>query len=198
MNTKICNKCGIAKSIDNFEYRKDKNSYRNTCKSCRNEERRKKYNADKDKINEKRREKYNENKDKINETRRNKRNQLTPTQKLKRQVYNAICNSYERKGFIRTKSVEEILGRSLDEVVEHLIKNYEHRYKKKYDATEKVCVDHIIPIWTAKTVEELDKCNRCLQLLSEKENHRKGGKMSNEIGKNGKVKYERFDPEWFD
>lgn len=199
MDTKVCNKCGISKTLDNFEFRKDKNSYRNTCKQCRNEAKKQRYNDNKDLINERRREKYNLNKDKINEKRRNKtKNELTPIQKLRKQVYNAICKSYERKGFVRTKSVEGILGRSLDEEIKILVKSYEYEYKKKYDGTEKVCVDHIIPIWTAKNVEELDNCNKCLQLISEEENQRKGGRLSNGVGKNGKVKYVRVPYDWFD
>ena len=214
LEVKICNKCGIEKNINEFEFRKDRNSYRNTCKECRrkaskekyelykdkrNESRRKRYNENKEEINKQRRELYNLNKNEINFRRRAKaKTELTPFQKLKQQVYNAICKSYERKGFVRTKTVEEILGRDLEEYVQRMIDMYEYSYKKPYNEKDKLCVDHIIPIWTARTVEELDDCNRCLQLLPEEENRRKGGKMSNGIGKNGKVIYEYYDPHWFD
>lgn len=209
----MCNKCGSKKSIDDFEFRKDKNSYRNICKECRNKQSRLRYSLNKDKINEKRRNDYNKHKDEINAKRRetysynkdrinvqrknrNKEN-IDPFDKLKKQVYNAICKSYERKGFTRTKSVEELLGMSLDEYVTKMLKLYEYSSKRKWDGKEKLCVDHVIPIWSAETVEELDRCNRALQFLTEVENRRKGGKISNGIGKNGKVIYSYFDPKWF-
>ncbi len=37
METKVCNKCGIEKPIDEFELRADTKKYRNTCKICRKE-----------------------------------------------------------------------------------------------------------------------------------------------------------------
>ena len=33
---KICNTCNVEKSLDDFYFRKDSNSYRNTCKNCFN------------------------------------------------------------------------------------------------------------------------------------------------------------------
>lgn len=35
METKICNKCGVEKTIDNFAFRYDTNKYRNDCKQCK-------------------------------------------------------------------------------------------------------------------------------------------------------------------
>ena len=37
MKTKICIQCGINKSITDFTFRKDSNTYRNHCKKCRSE-----------------------------------------------------------------------------------------------------------------------------------------------------------------
>ena len=51
---------------------------------------------------------------------------------------------------------------------------------------------------TARTQEDVEKLCRSgnLQLLTKEDNHIKGGRMSNGIGKNGKVKYEYYyDPE---
>lgn len=36
ITTKVCSKCKLEKSIDQFYFRKDTNTYRNTCKSCCN------------------------------------------------------------------------------------------------------------------------------------------------------------------
>lgn len=35
METKICNKCGVEKTLDNFAFRYDTNKYRNDCKQCK-------------------------------------------------------------------------------------------------------------------------------------------------------------------
>ena len=106
--------------------------------------------------------------------------------------------SYERKGIKRTKMILEILGHDLDVEVENLLKQYRHKYKKDYDGSEKVHVDHIIPIWMTKTNDDLDKANNTLQLLSASENCRKGGKISNGTYKNGKVKYIYYNPSWYE
>ena len=177
LDYKTCIKCGITKELEQFEFRKDQNSYRNACKECRNIESRKRYAINKDENNRKRRIKYQLNKEMINQKRREtysltkeeinrkRRNKLAnnPIEKLKKQVASTINNSYIRKGFQRTKSIEEILGRSLDEEVALLLKHYKYKYRKEYDSTEKVHVDHIIPIRTAKTIDDVDRCNRCLQ-----------------------------------
>ena len=41
--TKICNKCNVEKEVnkDNFQFRNDTNTYRNTCRECMNINRRK-------------------------------------------------------------------------------------------------------------------------------------------------------------
>ena len=149
-------------------------------------------------INQKRRENYALNKDEKNKKRRSNA-EFDPIKKLKKQVASTIYNSYIRKGFQRMKPVDEILGRSLDEEVERLLKYYKHKYKKEYDGTEQVHVDHIIPLWMAKTVDDVDKCNRCLQLLTAKDNNRKSGKLSNGIGRNGRIKYvSYYDTDMFE
>lgn len=37
MDSKVCKKCNIKKSIDNFNFRKDNNTHRSECKSCKSE-----------------------------------------------------------------------------------------------------------------------------------------------------------------
>ena len=98
METKICDKCGIEKTIDNFYFRKEKNSYRNTCKDCKNKIRREKYQNNKEEINKKRREIYAETKDEYNAKRRNRKNS-NPKSRLREQLINTINHSFERKGF---------------------------------------------------------------------------------------------------
>lgn len=38
MKTKICNKCKLEKTLDNFTFRKDTNNYRSVCHECRRKE----------------------------------------------------------------------------------------------------------------------------------------------------------------
>ena len=98
MYTKICIKCGVEKSVSEYEYRKEKNSYRSVCKECRNEARRKSYQLNINEINKKRRELYNQNKDEINSKRRSKI-ELDPIKKIKNQVSNTIyiCHMKEKE-----------------------------------------------------------------------------------------------------
>lgn len=213
METKTCNKCAIEKTLDGFEYRKDKNSYRNTCKECRNKIKKENYDKNKDEINAKRRKSYAEHRQEHNEKRRKsyaehrqeynekrKQKNTNPIYKLRNQIARTIDRSFERKGFKRNKSIEEILGCSVDEEVENLLFTYRSRYKKEWDGKVAVEIDHIIPLMMARTREEVQ--NLCssgnLQLLTKEDNHIKGGRMSNGIGKNGKVKYEYYyDPEQY-
>ncbi len=208
MDYKICNKCGVEKTLDSFEFRKDKNNYRSTCKECRNKQKREKYQLNKDFINQKRREKYNINKDEINQNRREHYNENKdeyntkrrnrnndPMSRLRIQLMHSINKAYERKGFVRDESYEEILGYPIDNVIDYLLVTYKSNYKKEWDGILKFDIDHIVPIWTAKTEDELKKlCKRGnLQLLTKEENHRKGGKMSN-----GRGKYVYVDKSFFE
>ena len=72
MDKKICIKCEKEKPLSDFEFRKDKNSYRNICRECRNNQRRNRYQLNKEDINEKRRKSYQDNKIEYNTKRRSK------------------------------------------------------------------------------------------------------------------------------
>ena len=198
METKICNKCGIEKELNLFEYRREKNIYRNTCKECRNKIRRDKYKLKKSEINQKRREYYLEHKEEYNLKRKNRNND--PISKLKKQLTHSIDKAYERKGFLREDSYEEILGCSIEKMIDHLLFSYKAHYKKEWDGKVKVEIDHIKPIWPAKSKEQLKKLCKSgnLQLLTKEDNHIKSGKISNGIEKNGKVKYIWFDSDSLD
>ena len=192
MDKKICIKCENEKPLSDFEFRKDKNSYRNICRECRNIQRRIHYQLNKEDINEKRRKFYQDNKIEYNTKRRSKNS--VPMVRLRNRLIRSINKAFERKGFVREESYEEILGCSIEKEIENLLFTYKAHYKKDWDGITQVDIDHIIPIWTAKTKEQVKKlCSRGnLCLLTKEENHRKGGKMANGIGKNGKVKYTYF------
>ena len=190
METKICDKCGIKKTIDNFYFRKEKNSYRNTCKDCKNKIRREKYQNNKEGINKKRREIYAETKDEYNAKRRNRKNS-NPKSRLREQLINTINRSFERKGFERTKSYEELLTCSIGKAVDGLLISYKAMYHKDWDGIVKVHIDHLIPLAMARNVREVEKLchsgNLCL--LTQKDNIRKGSRLNDGIGRNGRMKY---------
>lgn len=206
MNSKVCNKCNLEKNITEFEFQKDKNSYRGVCKECRNLQRRKKYQENKEEILKKKREYYKNNLEKCRSYRKvsKAKNETVistdPKLRLKNQLIGTINNSFTRKGFKKNKNNEEILGCSINEAVEHLLRCYKRNYKKDWDGIIDVEIDHLIPIMHAHNEEQLIKLCRIsnLQLLTKKENHRKGSKVSNGIGKNGRVKYKYFYDDYFD
>lgn len=122
-----------------------------------------------------------------------------PKERLKSQLVRSINHSFERKNIKKTKSTDEILGCKIEEAVERLLWTYKAHYRKEWDGIVKVEIDHIIPIMYAHTEEQMLKLCRIsnLHLLTKEENHRKGGRLSNGIGKNGQVKYEYYYGDFF-
>lgn len=72
-----------------------------------------------------------------------------------------------------------MVGCSLDDLVMHLKQSYKDNYGKEWDETQVVEIDHIIPLCTAKTKDEVIKlCHWTnLQLLTPSDNQRKGKKI---------------------
>lgn len=98
---------------------------------------------------------------------------------FKNRARTKIYQYFYRKGFKKPNHTEDILGCSLLEFKAHLYKTFFDNYGYEYDGIEKVHIDHIIPLATAKTVEEVEKlCHYTnLQLLKPKDNIRKGAKL---------------------
>lgn len=126
--------------------------------------------------------KYNiENREKLSEKakmyQRKRRNDDT-IHKLKMQTRHLIYMCFNKKGNIKSKKTELILGCDLDFFVQYLLKTYKNNYGIDWDGKEKVHIDHIIPLATAKTEEELIKlCNfNNLQLLKAEDNLKKSFK----------------------
>lgn len=188
MKTKICTKCGIAKGKQ--EFRKGR-----ICKKCENEnnkkwnelnkERMKEYQKkyyleNAEKMKERRKENwsnwYNKNKEHIKEYKKNK----TELEKNKDKIRRTIRLSFRRKGFLKSKHTEEIVGITLDELYKYLLKTFKDNYSYEWDGVEKVHIDHIIPLSTANTEKEvMELCHYSnLQLLKAKDNLHKGSKLN--------------------
>lgn len=130
---------------------------------------------------------YEKNKDKLKKyasnyinTKRKKDKKF----KLKMQLRNMIRFSFYRKGKIKSKKTEEIVGISINELYEHLLKTFKENYKYDYN-DEEVEIDHIIPLSVANTEEEI--INLChysnLQLLKKEDNRFKSNKQNWELRK---------------
>lgn len=212
MNIKICTKCGIEKDINNF--RKDKRTkigLQSQCKECEKEYRLKNrekqiiymkqyYKNNKEILSNKNkiyRENHKEEKRKQNklyrETHKKERNIKELKRKEKDNIYKLKCNirgmiknSFRRRGFKKKQKGEEIYGCSVNELIEHLIKTYENNYNEKWDwkYLKNVHVDHIIPLASANTEEDVKKlCHYTnLQLLKSKDNLDKKDKLDWSLG----------------
>lgn len=176
METKVCNRCGIEKNVNSFEYRSDCNNYRNTCKECRNEQRREKYKEDS---------KYKEYRLESNQNRKEKRKKTKTYDikiKIKNQLKRALDKSFARKELKRRKPYEELLCCGIDEAVDYLIDGYAKKYEKDLTINDEVDIDHILSLWSAYKQESIEDlcCYKNLRLLTKRDNHNRKYKITKE------------------
>lgn len=104
-----------------------------------------------------------------------------PIYKLQGNVRNMLNTAFKRKNYKKSKKLKEICGCSIDELINHLIMTYEKNYNLKWDwqYVKDVHIDHIIPLASAKTEEDVIKlCHYSnLQLLKAEDNLKKGSKI---------------------
>ena len=120
-------------------------------------------------------EKENKEKRKVYREKDYFKRQSDPVLKLKGQVRNMLCNSFKKRGLIKSKKLEEIAGCSMDFLINYLYKTFKDNYGYDWDEKEPVHIDHKIPLFIANTEEEVIKlCNYSnLQLLKAKDNLQK-------------------------
>lgn len=198
MEKKICSKCKIEKNINDFgkdSTRKNGLSY--LCKECliikSNDYRKKnktkvltyyseyrKNNKEKMKISRK---KYIiENKEKITKYRTyysNKKRKESDIVRLTENIRRRINHIFTVKKFNKKNKTFEILGCSIDELLNHLEKQFKDGMSWENHGMEGWHVDHIIPLSSANTEEEIYKlCHYSnLQPLWSHENLSKGSKI---------------------
>ena len=253
METKICNKCGVEKDIDDFELRSDTHKYRNTCKDCRkmyskewhkknishikeyletnkeyirerskryyekNKEHLKEYSRDfknknkeyyieygkkyrekhkseaheynkqynlvnNDKIKARKREYHKNNREYENEYAKKRHAIKKTTDKryvLRIRMRNLIKHSFERQGYSKSSHTCEIIGTDYNTFYNYLLNTFYKNYGYEWDGKEDVHIDHIIPLSSASTEEEIIKlCHYTnLQLLKAKDNLDKSDKL---------------------
>ena len=152
--------------------------------------------ANKEKVSEQRREYRTANKEKISATKRKwgqankaKKNTNTarwtrnreakdPIFKLTRVIRAVICMAYKSKGYSKTTKTAKILGCDFEALQLHLINSALNNYGSFIDLPGVYHIDHIIPLASAVTEEDVRRLNHYtnLQLLYAEENMSLGAK----------------------
>lgn len=198
METKICKKCGLEKPIEKFRKwyssLRNKYYYRNKCRECErkqnNEYNREKYNNGGKEIDKKYHDEhkefyreynkkyYQEHKEKINKKRK-ERKWNDRTFYLTINVRKSILNSFGRKSYKKPNKTEKITGLKNEQMTKYLLKTFKNRYGYEWNGVEPVHIDHIVPLATAKTENDVIKlCHYTnLQLLKAEDNLKKGAKL---------------------
>lgn len=146
------------------------------------QQRRKKYREqNKEKIKESKKRYYKENKKSIikkNVEYTRKRKETDSLYAFKQKIRGFILQSFKRKKLDKTDHTSEIIGCSIEELINHLKETFYENYRYAWDEKESVHIDHIIPLKEAKTEDEVIKlCHWSnLQLLKPKDNLEKSCK----------------------
>jgi hypothetical protein len=173
---KKCTVCKIEKDFSEFAKHKcAKDGLHSDCRSCaaeyrkRNREKRRLYNIEytkrkgeewKEKVrayreknradfNRRAREYHKKNRDKIQERHRLKL-ETDPLYKLKRKFYHFIKDSFRRNRFPKTGENRKIIGCDYDFFINYI----ESQFKDGMN-WDNIHIDHIKPLKTAKTIEEV-------------------------------------------
>ena len=205
METKICKKCNVEKSVNDFRIKYEKRFNKSYlypyCKDCekqyfkeyslKNKEKiqeyhkknNKKYNSDKQYHKEYQKRYYEQHKKEMNQNSvkyKNKKRKQDALYKLKEQVRTLVWLAFNNKGFSKSEKTENILGCTFKELHNYLLQTFKNNYGYDYNLNEDVHIDHIIPLKYAKTKEEIIKLNHYtnLQLLKAKDNIEKGDKLN--------------------
>lgn len=189
---KICSKCKISKSFIEFDFNKSNlDGYQYHCKQCRLISR--KNNKDKLKIinknyREKNKEKcnlYSNNYRKINKEYFRKYNQIYRNKKYKTDILFNLAYKLRRRlssalknfNLNKTISLNDYIGCKIEELKLHLESKFVNGMS--WDNRSKWHIDHIVPLSSAATEEEMYKlCHYTnLQPLWAKDNLSKGAKI---------------------
>lgn len=210
INMKKCTKCFEVKDERSFhKCRTCRGGIRNECKQCRNAYRDSKRDRVKsvemakawrlrniDKVI-KYKKSYRERENELSAIRRKKclakhrekdreyakARRSSPMATLENRIRANIGHHFARMSTSKSSKLVSILGCSLDEFREHLEKTFSDNYGDRALIISEVEIDHIIPLSTAKSVDDLYRLNRYtnLQLLTKKDNRAKGCKLNFKI-----------------
>lgn len=194
METKVCSKCGITQKIS--EFRKDitkKDGLRPECKVCvKNYEMLQRSNNP-NLIRDKLKKFYENNPDKRKEYRENYRSRKIEQRKERRNqdpLFNIVnrvrCRIWKYLSvneITKKNKTFEVIGCSQQELKEHLERQFTD--KMTWENRNEWHIDHIIPLSSAKTEEELYKlCHYTnLQPLWAEENLKKSNKIIQQLNR---------------
>lgn len=159
---KICTKCKLNKSLDKFRIRKDRKSgYRSDCKECEY------------KYSQLNRKEY------FNKYQRDRR-KYDLLYKMTWNIRTSISQSFLRTcngKFIKKNKTQEILGCSFEFFLNFISSQFKDGMS--LERLSEIHLDHIIPISSAKTEEEVIKLNHYtnFQPLWASDNFKKGDKI---------------------
>ena len=179
---KKCNRCGEIKPIENFNKNKTtRDGYQGYCRICTAKYHREYRQRHPDRVkatqerwnrSEKAKESYRKYDAVHREQRReyHRRRQIVnrkaisayrlnklhtdPQYYFKQRVRQCIRDSVGRLGLKKSKKTEEIVGLSFDKFKEYLLETWEKNYGKPWNG-EPYHIDHIVPLATAKTEEDI-------------------------------------------
>jgi hypothetical protein len=129
---------------------------------------------------------YAKNRDKIiadGYEHKKKRLKTDTIYKYKEQIRHFVWLGFHRRGFQKSATTEQIVGCTAEELKAYLNETFYKNYGYEYNGTDKVHIDHIIPLATAKTQEEVAKLYHYtnLQLLKAEHNQMKSDKLDFEL-----------------
>lgn len=181
-NSKFCKKCSANKNISEFyTCKRNKDGYDRSCKNCRSIDTKKTYIIHKEKIKETRMDYYYDNKPLVRiqqqkyQTTRLKKD---PFYKLKRNLRNRLYYALKNTTWKKNTHFSEYIGCERTLLISHIESQFKPGMSwENYGEFE---IDHIIPLASAKTEEELYKlCHYTnLQPLWKADNASKGSKLT--------------------
>lgn len=115
--------------------------------------------------------------------RHNKRMHTDPKYHLEHTIRVAIRRAFTKSKSNKHLHTKEITGMPSKELRDYLLKTYEDIYGIPWDGNENVHIDHIIPLKTAVSSEDIIRLNHYsnLRLIKAEDNLRKGSKLNYEI-----------------
>jgi hypothetical protein len=121
---------------------------------------------------------YKNNKDKVYKRVR-ERTDNDPVFKLSRNIRSLILRSFKEAGYDKTSRTYEILCCDYITLYRHLLCTFIERYNRLPSLTDNVHIDHVVPLATAHTENEVIRLNHYtnLQWLLAEDNLKKGSKL---------------------
>ena len=133
---------------------------------------------------------YQTHKDEIRERNRpynraymKRRKAEDPVYALSMRVHTNLHDAFRRRGHIKDAKCAELTGLCSSDLTAHLLETFRNNYGREWDGVEAVHIDHIIPLATAESIDDVKRlCHYTnLQLLTAKDNQHKHDKLDYEL-----------------